>query len=88
MSAHNKSFFDNPGDSDEEEKNGLSVSRTSSYTNGTSNVNNFRKSVVNLGIDHKMLMNATSALKTGKVDSTPTKYSKLSTKGIDTIQED
>ena len=88
MSAHNKSFFDNPGDSDEEEKNGQNVSRTSSFTGVSSTVNNFRKSVVNLGIDHKMLMNATSALKTGKVDSTPSRYSKLSTNGIDTIQED
>jgi len=81
ISTHNKSFFDNPGDSDEEEKN--TVSRTSSLTGSASNGNPFRKSVVNLGIDHKMLMNANSSLKTTKADSIG-----LSKINIETIKEE
>jgi hypothetical protein len=85
ISTHNKSFFDNAGDSDEEEKNG--VSRTSSFTSSTGvNANPFRKSVVNLGIDHKMLMNANSSLKTTKADSVG--LAKLNIANIETIKEE
>jgi hypothetical protein len=83
--SHNKSFFDNAGDSDEEEKSN-NVSRTGSFTGGVApNANQFRKSVVNLGIDHRMLMNA-NTLKTTKNESVST-LSKIKTLGIETIEE-
>ena len=80
---HDKSFYDNASNSDEESKQ--NVSRTTSFT-GPSGHGNYRQSVVNLGIDHKMLMNATNPLK--KADSIPGGKPQLMTKGIETIKEE